>query len=192
MNENSKSFWNLSNIIALIAIAGAVIAVISFYFDLRSDVKILSEKIKIIEDKTGYSKTSINQKIDSLSNDFSQELSRLADTSFVNSKISDLSIAEEDYRITSRNFNTAINQYDNIVRDYESRIRQLSSNIDLYIPDSASSEGRYLEGIIQYRSSESTEQGGVITQPVRIIFNDSILPIVARNDTLRVRFIFSQ
>lgn len=200
MNETNKSFWILvGKIVALIAIVGALVSVIAFYYDLRSEVKILSERIKNIDDRTGYSKTSINQKLDSLTNYFNSKLSILADTLFVNRRIADLNIAEEDYRRMSERFNTAINQFNNISSDYQRKIKQLTSGIDLYIiPTAAAKEKEYLKGyVIISKESEQVMLEGkdALRQRVFLTFDDStksIFSVLAREKTIKVKLLFSQ
>jgi len=119
-------------------------------------------------------------------NSFLEEI-RLMD---INTIMRELNEANKHYCQISINLDTAINQYNDISGNYKRMIRQLTSSIDLCIPAEAS-----IEGYIYYigESNQVSIQGrDVLKQRVWITFNDSILPIIARKDTLKVKFIFSK
>lgn len=111
----------------------------------------------------------------------------------------ELDIAERDYRKISENIKTTSDQYKAISAEYDIMIKQLTDNIYVQIsPPTAVNEKVYLkgDGILSIESKEAELEGKkALKRRIWLTFDDStrsIFSVLAREETLKVKFLFSK
>ena len=105
----------------------------------------------------------------------------------------------EDYLEILEDLRTEINQYNVNSNNYNTMIKQLTESVDIYIPQQAAAEEReYLRGYIYNIGGDKDtliDGRNALKQRVWLTFDDSarsILPILAREETLRVQFLYKE